>query len=114
MDLSDLLAALWEASPFRSGIHLTAGERADLQALGPAAMAERARPLIVARLAPAAPANDGRQTPWHGFPAFPAQHATATCCRVCLAKHHGIPAGVPLTEPEIEQILACLRLYWER
>src|SRR5437764_1195070 len=76
MDLSDRLAALWEASPFRSGIHLTAGERTDLQALGPAAMAERARPLIVARLGPATPPNDGPQTPCHGYPAPDPEHPT--------------------------------------
>src|SRR5438128_2796169 len=63
MELGKRLAALWESSPFRSGIHLTAAERADLEAVGLTAMAERARPLIQARLGSADPANDGRQTP---------------------------------------------------
>lgn len=33
------------------------------------------------RVAPAEPANDGKQTPMRGHPVFIAQHATATCCR---------------------------------
>jgi hypothetical protein len=32
-----------------------------------------------------------------GHPVFIAQHATATCCRGCLAKWHDIPAGRALT-----------------
>ncbi len=32
-----------------------------------------------------------------GHPVFIAQHATATCCRSCLAKWHGIAAGAALT-----------------
>jgi predicted Fe-S protein YdhL (DUF1289 family) len=31
---------------------------------------------------------------------FIAQHATATCCRGCLAKWHRIERGRPLTEDE--------------
>ena len=49
--------------------------------------------LIERRLAPAAPVNDGKQTPYRGHPVFVAQHATATCCRGCLAKWHGIARG---------------------
>lgn len=112
VEVSELLNGLWQTSAFRSGIHLTAAERAELQKVGVEAMLERARPLIRARLAPAKPINDGRQTPWHGFPAFPAQHATATCCRACLAGHHGVPAGAPLTDEQIEHVLACVRFYW--
>jgi hypothetical protein len=52
------------------------------------------------RLAAAQPRNDGRQTPYRGHPVFVAQHATATCCRTCLAKWHGVPAGVALSEEQ--------------
>src|SRR5436309_14918481 len=114
MELSERLAAIWRSSPFRVGIHVTPQERAELLAIGLETAVERSRPLIAARLGPAAPPNDGRQTPWHGYPTFPAQHATATCCRACLAKHHGVPPGRPLTEAEIDRILACLRAYWDR
>ncbi len=66
------------------------------------------------RLAPAQPANDGMQTPMRGHPAFVAQHATASCCRGCLAKWHGIPAGRPLDAAEqrhiVETIERWLRL----
>ena len=41
---------------------------------------------VTQRLAPTAPRNDGRQTPMRGHPVFTAQHATATCCRQCLAR----------------------------
>jgi len=36
---------------------------------------------------------------------FIAQHATATCCRRCLARWHGIPAGRTLTDDEITWIV---------
>src|SRR3546814_16649873 len=49
--------------------------------------------IVEKRLAPAEPVNDGKQTPMRGHPVLIAQHATATCCRSCLAKWHGIPAG---------------------
>ena len=52
------------------------------------------------RLAPATPANDGRQTPMRGHPVFIAQHATATCCRTCLQINHGIAKGHELSPRE--------------
>ena len=52
------------------------------------------------RLAPAAPAKDGKQTPYRGHPVFVAQHATATCSRTCLGRWHGIPKGRELTAGE--------------
>ncbi len=53
--------------------------------------------LLAKRLAPAAPHKDGKQTPYRGHPVFVAQHATATCCRGCLERWHGIPKGRELT-----------------
>ncbi|HKC28744.1 MAG TPA: DUF4186 family protein, partial [Jatrophihabitans sp.] len=47
-------------------------------------------------LAPAEPAKDGKQTPYRGHPVFVAQHATATCCRTCLQRWHGIAKGSQL------------------
>ncbi len=69
---------------------------------------EHGRRFTVERLADAQPRNDGRQTPMRGHPIFIAQHATATCCRSCLAKWHRIPQGQPLTPEQIDYILAVL------
>jgi hypothetical protein len=67
-----------------------------------------ARKFVAERLAPATPANDGKQTPYRGHPVFVAQHATACCCRGCLQKWHGIPRGQPLSKAEQEHVLAAL------
>jgi predicted Fe-S protein YdhL (DUF1289 family) len=67
---------------------------------GPTAIRAHAAEIIGKRLAPAEPRNDGRQTPYRGHPVFVAQHATATCCRGCLAKWHGIAKGHELTDEE--------------
>ena len=63
------------------------------------------------RLAPAEPVGDGKQTPLRGHPIFLAQHATATCCRSCLAKWHGIAAKRPMSRAEKDHVLAVLA-YW--
>jgi predicted Fe-S protein YdhL (DUF1289 family) len=49
--------------------------------------------------------NDGKQTPFRGHPVFIAQHATATCCRSCLAKWHGIAAGRALDDAERQHVV---------
>lgn len=64
-----------------------------------------AQALVHERLAPAAPENDGRQTPFRGDPVFVAQHGTATCCRRCLQKWHRIPVGRLLTTAEEDYIV---------
>jgi hypothetical protein len=46
-----------------------------------------------------------------GHPVFVAQHATATCCRSCLAKWHHIPAARELDEAETAHVLAAIR-HW--
>ena len=45
--------------------------------------------------------NDGKQTPFRGHAVFTAQHATATCCRSCLAKWHAIEKGRPMRDDEV-------------
>ena len=52
--------------------------------------------------------NDGKQAPFRGHPVFVAQHATATCCRSCLSKWHGIPAGRPVTADEQGHVVAAI------
>jgi hypothetical protein len=106
-DLDDVFAAL-ATSGFRRRFALGAKERDYLAAKGMATVVEHARDFIARRLAPAAPANDGKQTPFRGHPVFVAQHATATCCRSCLAKWHGIGAGRELTANEQAHAVAAI------
>jgi hypothetical protein len=105
--IDDIFAAL-PKSEFRSRFRLGPRERAYLDAKGLPAVLEHGRGFIVQRLAPAEPRNDGKQTPFRGHPIFVAQHATATCCRGCLAKWHGIAPGRALEDAEVAHILAVI------
>ena len=87
-------------SAFRARFTLDAKDRAYALTKGRDALRRHAGDFIAKRLAPAQPANDGKQTPMRGHPVFVAQHATATCCRGCLAKWHGMEAGRTLSEAE--------------
>jgi hypothetical protein len=95
-------------SPFRAKFRLGPKDRAYLESRGMDVIAEHARDFVGKRLAPAEPLNDGRQTPWRGHPVFVAQHATATCCRSCLAKWHGIPAGRELSAEEQAHVVRAI------
>lgn len=96
-------------SEFRRKFRLTAKDLAYLESRGMETVLEHAADFIADRLAPAYPFNDGAQTPWRGHPAFTAQHATATCCRACLAKWHGMQKGRELTAVEQAQAVAAIR-----
>jgi hypothetical protein len=102
------------AQPFRSRFHLRGRDRATAVLRGPVTVRRQARELIDARLAPAYPRNDGRQTPYRGHPVFVAQHATGTCCRSCLAKNHGIAPGADLTEVERGRVVDVICRWIER
>lgn len=91
--------------PFRAKFRLSSRERAIVDLRGIATVRSHARELIEKRLAPAEPCNDGRQTPYRGHPVFVAQHATATCCRTCLERWHGIPAGRALDTADKEYVV---------
>jgi predicted Fe-S protein YdhL (DUF1289 family) len=106
-DLDDLFAALAK-SRFRRSFSLAARERSYLSEKGRQTVIDHARHFVAQRLAPAAPRNDGRQTPFRGHPVFVAQHATATCCRGCLAKWHRIAAGRLLTPDEQAHVVAAI------
>jgi hypothetical protein len=110
--LDDLFAAL-AGSRFRRKFALGPKDREYLEKKGLPTVLEHARELIARRLAPAAPANDGRQTPFRGHPVFVAQHATATCCRGCLAKWHGIAKGRPLDAEEQAHVVAAIGRWLE-
>lgn len=109
-DLADLFQRLGR-SRFRSRFRLRDDELRQLARLDRSRLAEQAAELIRTRLASAEPRNDGKQTPWRGHPVFVAQHATATCCRGCLAKWHGIAKGSELTASEQDYIVSVL-LRW--
>jgi hypothetical protein len=95
-------------SPFRRRFRLGPNERDYLAAKGIEVVLGHAGDFIERRLAAPEPANDGKQTPMRGHPVFIAQHATATCCRSCVAKWHGIAAGRPLTGPEQAHLVAAI------
>ena len=108
MDDLDQLFDRLARSSFRSRFSLSARDRAYLEARGLQAVLRHARDFIDQRLSAAEPANDGKQTPYRGHPVFVAQHATATCCRGCIAKWHGIAKGHPLEEADKAHILAAI------
>jgi len=95
-------------SSFRRRFRLGPKESAYLRAKTLPVVIGHAREFIAARLAPAQPENDGKQTPMRGHPVFIAQHATATCCRSCLAKWHGIEAGRALGVDEQRHVVAAI------
>ena len=105
--LDDIFAAL-SRSPFRQRMRLGPRESKYLESKGLPLVVEHAHDLIAKRLAPAAPLNDGKQTPFKGHPVFIAQHATATCCRGCLEKWHQIPKGRELSREEQDHVVAAL------
>ena len=109
-DVFDRLAR----SDFRSRFRLGPKERDYLAAKGFGTIRDHARGFIDRRLAPAAPPNDGRQTPWRGHPVFVAQHATATCCRTCLQRSHGVPKGRELSAGEQGGVVDLITRWIER
>ena len=106
-DLDDLFAAL-QRSGFRRRFRLGPREQAYLASRGLPTVLAHAADFVGQRLAPAQPANDGKQTPMRGHPVFIAQHATATCCRGCLGKWHGIAPGHALDAREQAHVVAAI------
>jgi hypothetical protein len=99
---------------FRASFHLRARDRATVQLRGRKTIGKHAGELIADRVAPAAPRKDGRQTPYRGHPVFIAQHATATCCRTCLERWHGLPKGRELTTDEQSYVVAVICRWIDR
>jgi hypothetical protein len=100
-------------SSFRASFRLDRKDRGYIEEKGLALIERHARDFLMKRIAPAEPCNDGRQTPFSGHPVFKAQHATATCCRGCMAKWHNIPKGRALSDDEINQMIL-LVMEWLR
>jgi len=106
-DLSRVLKSL-SRSAFRSKFKLTDKDRQYISAKGMETIRNHARDFVQSRIAPARPKNDGKQTPMKNHPVFIAQHATATCCRGCLKKWHGIEKGRALKENEVDFIVSLI------
>ena len=98
-------------SQFRAKFVLSEADRSYARDKGRHVIDRHAHEMLRARVGEAQPSNDGRQTPWRGHPVFTAQHATATCCRGCIEKWHGIAKGRPLTDAEVNR-LADLVMAW--
>jgi hypothetical protein len=108
--ISDTLKAL-KRSKFRSKFKLTEKDRQYIDNKGIDTIRQHAIDFISKRIAPRYPKNDGKQTPMRGHPVFIAQHATATCCRSCIQKWHGIKKGKELSDQKI-QFLVELIMGW--
>jgi hypothetical protein len=95
-------------SKFRSKFKLSIKDQQYIQDKGIDTIRQHAIDFIKTRIAPQYPKNDGKQTPMRGHPVFVAQHATATCCRGCIQKWHGIKKGRVLNDEEMEFIVVLL------
>jgi len=98
-------------SRFRSKFKLTEKDHQYIRDRGIDTIRQHAIDFISKKVAPQYPENDGKQTPMKGHPVFIAQHATATCCRGCIQKWHGIKKGKALSDQEI-QFLIDLIMGW--
>ncbi|MBO4831118.1 MAG: DUF4186 domain-containing protein [Oscillospiraceae bacterium] len=103
-----------ERSRFRSGFRLSADDLAYISDRGMDVIRSHALDFVRQKLAPAEPANDGRQTPMRGHPVFKAMHACACCCRGCLYKWYRVPKGRELTPSQQERIVNLLMAWIER
>jgi Domain of unknown function (DUF4186) len=108
--IAQTLASL-NKSEFRSKFKLSKRDRQYIQNKGIDTIRQHAIDFIKTRIAPQYPKNDGKQTPMRGHPVFIAQHGTATCCRGCIQKLHGIKKGKELSDHEI-QFLVELIMGW--
>lgn len=102
---------LLKKSTFRARFKLSERDLAYIRDKGIKTIRVHAVDFISTRIVPRFPKNDGKQTPMRGHPAFIAQHATATCCRCCIQKWHGIKKGNVLAREEID-FLVNLIMAW--
>ena len=110
MDILDRLAK----SRFRGKFRLRANDIKYIEDKGLDKIKSHAEDFIRDRVAPAEPANDGKQTPMRGHPVFIAQHATATCCRGCIEKWHKFPQHKELTKTEQEYLVSVIMEWIKR
>jgi hypothetical protein len=101
-------------SKFRSKFKLNQKEREYTSAKGLDTIKNHAFDFVNSRVAPDSPKNDGKQTPMRGHPVFIAQHATATCCRKCIQKWHGIEKGRALKAAEVDYVVTLIMGWIDR
>ena len=111
--IKQVLESLGKSS-FRSRFKLDEKDLLYIREKGIDTVRRHAVDFVHSRIADQFPENDGKQTPMRGHPAFKAQHATATCCRGCLQKWHGIRKGKALTSKEIDFIVDLMMAWIER
>ena len=112
-DFDQILDKL-EKSKFRASFHLRDKDFDYINQKGLQTIKQHAYDFVEKRLAPAHPANDGKQTPMRGHPVFVAQHATATCCRGCLFKWHKVCQGVELSQKQIDFVVNLIMAWISR
>jgi len=95
-------------SKFRSSFRLSRKDLTYLEEKGVDTIRRHAQDFVRQKLAPADPANDGKQTPMSGHPVFKAMHATACCCRGCMEKWYHVPQHRELTVDEQEAVVRIL------
>lgn len=113
MTIEEALQKL-QYSKFRASFTLKEKGREYVREKGMNTIRRHAQDFVRERLAPAVPANDGKQTPMHGHPVFIAQHACACCCRGCLYKWYRVKQGVELTDRQQEKIVNLLMAWIEK
>ena len=101
-------------SKFRSKFKLSPKDKEYIAGKGLETIKDHAYQFVNARVASDFPKNDGKQTPMRGYPVFIAQHATATCCRKCIRKWHGIEKGRALDKVEVDFFVALIMRWIER
>ena len=101
-------------SKFRARFALDDADRRYVAAKGLDVIRRHCADFVAARLAPAEPPNDGRQTPMRGHPVFKAQHACACCCRGCLERWWRVPRAVAIPPARQARIVDFLMAWIER
>ena len=103
-----------EQSKFRNSFKLKDNDFKYIEDKGLDVIRSHAYDFVTKRLAPKYIPNDGKQTPMKAHPVFIAQHATATCCRICLYKWHHIDKNKELSKLEIDYIVNTIMKWIER
>lgn len=101
-------------SKFRNSFHLKEKDFKYIEEKSISKIKEHAYDFVNKRLAPKVIENDGKQTPTKGHPVFIAQHATATCCRGCIQKWHGVKKDRKLEQDDIDYIVSVIMKWIEK
>ena len=109
--MNEVLLDKLSKSKFRSRFKLSAKDLGYIYKKGFDVIEAHARDFIRDRIAPEVIYNDGKQTPFKNHPVFVAQNATATCCRSCISKWHGIPKGTLMTQEQQDKLVSII-MHW--